>query len=304
DRHLVCRHSQADLHTTTDILAHPDLAAKCTVPFEPGDQASGKKAKVECRTSDLSLAEFKRLQGKMDAANPFASTPEEYMGGTANWRTDLYATRGTLMTHAESIELFKELGVKFTPELKSAKVEMPYEGEFSQQDYAQKLIEEYKTAGVAPNDVFPQSFSLDDVLYWIEQEPEFGKQAVYLDGRTYRPSFRSSLEDMKELAEQGVRILAPPIYALLDLDGGEIVPSTYARQARQAGIDLITWTLERSEPLTGGGGWYYKTVKEVINNDGDMMQVLDVLAQQVGVIGVFSDWPATTTYYANCMNLR
>ena len=303
DRHLVCRHSQADLHTTTDILAHPDLAAKCTVPFEPGDQASGKKAKVECRTSDLSLAEFKRLQGKMDAANPFASTPEEYMGGTANWRTDLYATRGTLMTHAESIELFKELGVKFTPELKSAKEGMPYKGEFSQQDYAQKLIEEYKAAGVAPNDVFPQSFSMDDVLYWIEKEPEFGKQAVYLDGRTYRPSFRSSLEDMQELAEQGVRILAPPIYALLDLDGGEIVPSTYARQARQAGIDLITWTLERSGPLTGGGGWYYQTVKEVINNDGDMMQVLDVLAQQVGVIGVFSDWPATTTYYANCMNL-
>ncbi|MEC7221293.1 MAG: glycerophosphodiester phosphodiesterase, partial [SAR324 cluster bacterium] len=52
------------------------------------------------------------------------------------------------------------------------------------------------------------------------------------------------------------------------------------------------------------GGWYYQTVKEVINNYGDMMQVLDVLAQQVGVIGVFSDWPATTTYYANCMNLR
>ena len=44
DRHLVCRHSQADLHTTTDILAHPNLVAKCTVPFEPGDQASGKKA--------------------------------------------------------------------------------------------------------------------------------------------------------------------------------------------------------------------------------------------------------------------
>ena len=303
DRHLVCRHSQADLHTTTDILAHPDLAAKCTVPFEPGDQASGKKAKVECRTSDLSLAEFKRLQGKMDAANPFASTPEEYMGRNANWWTDLYATRGTLMTHAESIALFKELGVKFTPELKSAKVEMPFEGEFSQQDYAQKLIEEYKAAGVAPSDVFPQSFSLDDVRYWIEQEPEFGKQAVYLDGRTYRPSFRSSLEDMQELAEQGVRILAPPIYALLDVGDGEIVPSAYARQARQAGIDLITWTLERSGPLIGGGGWYYQTVKEGINNDGDMMQVLDVLAQQVGVIGVFSDWPATTTYYANCMNL-
>ena len=29
--------------------------------------------------------------------------------------------------------------------------------------------------------------------------------------------------------------------------------------------------------------------------------VLDVLAQDVGVEGVFSDWPATVTYYANCM---
>jgi glycerophosphoryl diester phosphodiesterase len=90
---------------------------------------------------------------------------------------------------------------------------------------------------------------------------------------------------------------------LLDLDGEEIVPSAYARQARQAGIDLITWTMERSGPLNGGGGWYYQTVKEAINNDGDVMKVLDVLAQQVGVIGVFSDWPATTTYYANCMDL-
>jgi glycerophosphoryl diester phosphodiesterase len=27
------------------------------------------------------------------------------------------------------------------------------------------------------------------------------------------------------------------------------------------------------------------------------------LAKEVGVRGVFSDWPATTTYYANCMGL-
>ena len=42
---------------------------------------------------------------------------------------------------------------------------------------------------------------------------------------------------------------------------------------------------------------------DVIDNDGDTFTVLDVLAKQVGVIGVFSDWPATTTFYANCMNL-
>jgi glycerophosphoryl diester phosphodiesterase len=27
----------------------------------------------------------------------------------------------------------------------------------------------------------------------------------------------------------------------------------------------------------------------------------DVLAQDVGIIGLFSDWPATTTFYANCL---
>ena len=35
DRQLVCRHSQCDLHTTTNILAMPELAAKCTQPFTP-----------------------------------------------------------------------------------------------------------------------------------------------------------------------------------------------------------------------------------------------------------------------------
>ena len=32
-------------------------------------------------------------------------------------------------------------------------------------------------------------------------------------------------------------------------------------------------------------------------------RALDALAQDVGVAGVFSDWPATVTFYANCMGL-
>jgi glycerophosphoryl diester phosphodiesterase len=31
--------------------------------------------------------------------------------------------------------------------------------------------------------------------------------------------------------------------------------------------------------------------------------LLDVLATQVGIRGIFSDWPATVTYYANCKGL-
>ena len=31
---------------------------------------------------------------------------------------------------------------------------------------------------------------------------------------------------------------------------------------------------------------------------------LDVLAQQVGIRGMFSDWPATTTFYASCTGMK
>ncbi len=305
DKELVCRHAQNDLQTTTNILA-TDLAEKCTAGFTP---ASGDtKASAECRTSDLTLAEYQSLTGKMDAADTSATDVAGYMDGTANWRTDLYSVQGgTLMTHAQSIALFKELGAKFTPELKAPSVEMPFDG-FSQQDYAQKMIDEYKAAGVPAADVWAQSFNLDDVLYWIENEPEFGKQAVFLDGRYDSESFDPMNADswdpsMEELAEMGVRYIAPPMWVLVTTDGEEIVPSPYAEAAKAAGLNIITWTLERSGPLGGGGGWYFQSVTDTIDNDADYFTMLDALAVKVGVKGVFSDWPATTTYYANCMGL-
>ncbi|MFS1955661.1 glycerophosphodiester phosphodiesterase family protein [Vibrio cyclitrophicus] len=303
DKALVCRHSQSDLHTTTDVLAHPDLANKCSVPFTPANPATGEDAQVECRTSDFTLAEFKTLKGKMDGANPKATTVEEYMNGTPGWRTDLYSQSGTLMTHAESAALFKKHGVKVTPELKSAAVDMPF-NDFSQEMYAQKLVDELKEAGFEPSETYLQSFNLDDVKYWIKEAPKFGKQAVYLDDRVYeKADFVASVENMKELRDAGVNIIAPPLFALVDLDeNNELVASNYAKLAKGADLDIIAWTLERSGPLAQGGGWYYKSVKDGINNDGDMMKMLDVLAQDVGVMGVFSDWPATVTYYANCMD--
>ena len=32
--------------------------------------------------------------------------------------------------------------------------------------------------------------------------------------------------------------------------------------------------------------------------------LLDVLARDVGIRGIFTDWAATVTYYANCMGLK
>jgi glycerophosphoryl diester phosphodiesterase len=149
----------------------------------------------------------------MDAFNPRATTVAEFMGGTPNFRTDLYAYNGTLLSHAESIALFKELGVKMTPELKSPSVPMPFEGAYTQEQYAQQMIDEYKAAGVSPLDVWAQSFDLKDVLYWIKNEPAFGKQAVYLDDAEV-PADLPSGADLLAYRAQGVNLVAPPIWRL------------------------------------------------------------------------------------------
>ncbi|RPH44387.1 MAG: glycerophosphodiester phosphodiesterase, partial [Burkholderiales bacterium] len=54
----------------------------------------------------------------------------------------------------------------------------------------------------------------------------------------------------------------------------------------------------------GRNGFFFQTFDPAIRTEGDVFEVIDVLAREVGVIGIFSDWPATTTFYANCMGLR
>ena len=107
------------------------------------------------------------------------------------------------------------------------------------------------------------------------------------------------------MKQAGINIWAPPTFALLALDGGNrIVASDAARHAQAAGLDLIAWTLERSGVLADGkNGFYYQTIDRAISRDGDLMTVIDVLARDAKVRGVFSDWPAAVTYYASCMGL-
>jgi glycerophosphoryl diester phosphodiesterase len=140
-----------------------------------------------------------------------------------------------------------------------------------------------------------------------------GKQAVYLDDAN-TPSQLPTLAELQSLAAQGVRIVAPPMWALLAVDGnGQIVPSQYARDAKTAQLDIITWTLERSGRIveevlptkgTQSPEFYHQTTLDALHNDGDILVTLDVLARQVGILGIFSDWSATVTYYANCMGLK
>ncbi|KAH0562578.1 hypothetical protein GP486_002735 [Trichoglossum hirsutum] len=307
DRQLVCRHSQCDLHATTNILTIPELNVKCTKPFTPA--AGMKPADANCCTSDITLSDFKKLCGKMDGFNASATTAADFQNGTPNWRTDLYATCGKVMTHKEYIALVDSLGLQFTPELKTPVVKMPYEGTYTQEIYAQQMINEYKSAGINPQRVWAQSFLLDDILYWVKAEPAFAKQAILLDERGDTPDgYKEAVASLPDLAKKGVKIVGPPIPQILTLDAqNHIVPSTYATAARANGLGIIAWTLERSGPLAQVAPtkeYYYASIASVIKKDGDMYTVLDVMAQQVKILGIFSDWAATVTYYANCFGLK
>jgi glycerophosphoryl diester phosphodiesterase len=157
---------------------------------------------------------------------------------------------------------------------------------------------------VPPARVFAQSFDKNDVLYWVKNEPAFGKQAVFLDGAN-KAADLPSLAQLQSYKKDGIQIFAPPIFALLDTQDGKLVASNYAKNAKQAGLGIIAWSLERSGVLANGNpGWYYQNVSAAIKREGDTMHVLDVLAKDVGILGIFSDWPATVTYYANCMGLK
>lgn len=323
DGELVCRHAQNDLHTTTNILTS-QYADRCIQPFAPATlDANGnvtKAASAECRTSELTLDEFKSLRGKMDAFNRAALTALQFQSGTASWRTDLYTGRGTLLTFAESIVLNKKLGVKHTPELKAGDATSIAAVFGSQERYAQALIDELQANGVRPRDAFPQSFNPNDVLYWV-RNTRYGHQAVFLvDYNTTTDNiilFDTTGKQLltrdeqnaffKQLRSAGVKIVAPSFNALLTVQGDRIVPTVLAKDLRSLGFDLISWSFERVDLRRGaaGVGSYYDFDPNgvAIKKDSDMYKALDVLAKDVKLIGLFSDWPATVSYYASCMGL-
>lgn len=307
DLELVCRHSQCDLHTTTNVVAVPELNAKCTQPFSPASSDGRRPASANCCTSDFTLAEFKSLCSKMDSFNASAATREDYLGGVLPWRTDLYNTCGTVMSLKEHIAMTRALGLQFTPELKTPQVPMPFRGgNYTQQRYAQQFIDTFKEAGIPPSRVYVQSFLYDDILYWLRHEPAFARQAMFLDSAADLFGMDAAVANLTRYKRDGVRYVAPPLPYLVTARDGKIVPSEYAERAKELGLKILTWSLERSGPIAEVhelGDYFYGSIQDVVKRDGDIYTLVDVLARQVGVAGMFSDWTATVTYYANCFGL-
>ena len=291
DKELVCRHSECDLHRTTNML-QTELSSQCEAPFEswrPGQSASAK-----CCTSDLTLKQFKSLCARSDYVDDRATTVDDYLRNKRPLEGKESIQCGTLQTHRESVRLISSHDRKHIPELKRMDPQTLRSLNLTVEQYAVLLLKEYQALGVSPDRIFPQSFSWEVIEFWITHYPEYAKNVVFLDGRGRIPGFRSTQANMNSMYEKGLRIIAPPIPMLVEVnDQGDLQRTRYADHALDAGLEVITWTFETRLSEVSG---FSKT-------ESDRIRVLDALKEEVNVSGVFSDWPETVTRYANCMNL-
>ena len=315
DKGLVCRHSLCDLATTTNILLNATLAAKCSVPFTPATKNSS--ATAVCCTTDITMSDYLTLCSKMDGSNKSALTVEDYQRGAPTWRTELYDTCATVQTLESYIDLVDSLpGYRnFTPELKSGADDpvtaqyAKFPAGYTQEDYARQFAQTFVNKGIDPSRVWMQSFNPPDIYFWLKEFPQFGKQAVYLDESGDTPeNYTAAVALLPSIKAKGVNIIAPPFNYLIQAGPGNksIVPAPYAIAAKAAGLDIITWTFERSGPLAGvlaDDDYYYTSIAGAVHTDGQEYEILDILAKEVGIKGIFTDWAATVVYYANCMGL-
>lgn len=200
----------------------------------------------------------------------------------------------------------------FTPELKTppSAVPMPFNGTFTQAHYAQSLIDAFRAKNIAFERIWPQSFLFDDITYWIDAEPAFGAQALFLQEYDTPADLEAGMRNLSTVRAAGVNIVSPSLPMLLSVGGfnnSSIVESEYSKAIKAHGMDIVAWTFERSGPLTTvkqRGEYYYASIADVVSSDGQLYEVLDVLVREVGIKGLFSDWAGTVTYFASCFGLE
>lgn len=281
----------------------PHLAAKCTQPFRPADKR--RYATAKCCTTDFTLDEIQtQMCGRMSSSNRRAKTVAQYISHTPAYRTDLYSHDcPRIQSHGDFMHVVDANGGSFVPEFKMLDYDFTKRKDgYTRQMYIEQIVAEYNDTD--PSRVYPQGFVWED-LYYVTNNTRFGANAFALDKNlsTISYSKRQLRRYFQPLVDHGVGAIAPTLSMLLMNKHGNIVPSPYAEVARELGLGIIAWTFERSESLAMGGGWYYSKLSEVLRTDSDMIKVLDVLYEDVGVKAIFTDWPSVITFYANCKGI-
>lgn len=186
---------------------------------------------------------------------------------------------------------------------------MPFNG-YTQEQYAQDMVDAFRNKSIDYSRIWPQSFTYADILFWLSYDHDFGKQAIYLVEYDTPADLAAGTANLTIAKAAGVNIIGPALPMLVAAGGPQntsIVPSAYAHAVKAAGLDIIAWTYERSGPLAtvkSREEYYFGSIANITYYDGQYYELLDVLVNQVGIKGLFSDWAATVTYFANCFGLK
>ena len=135
-------------------------------------------------------------------------------------------------------------------------------------------------------------------LYWIQHEPQFGKQAVYL-GRSLRNHHAAAPSERPEHLETqhaGTGRAGHQDHRAADVgavDGGErqdcpfsLCQGGQGRWARHHHLDVERSGRIVEEVLTKGTSspsFYYQSTLDALDNDGDILVTLDALAK-IGIL--------------------
>ena len=177
-----------------------------------------------------------------------------------------------------------------------------FTAEYTREMFLAQVLEDY--TGIDPNRVFFQGFKWKD-LYHVANTP-FSVNTFALDKNWRSLAFsKHRLQTyFQPLVDNGVTAIAPSISMLLEVDKeNNLVPTLYAKVAKELGLDIVAWTMERSDALSKGGGWYFSTLSRALKTDSDVIKVLDVLYEDVGIVAIWTDWPSVLTFYANCKGI-
>eukprot|EP00951_Prasinocladus_malaysianus_P004187 scaffold29587_cov43-Prasinocladus_malaysianus.AAC.1 len=156
-----------------------------------------------------------------------------------------------------------------------------------------------------------QTFDREVAKYWKSLPGALPVCYLYESADACEPSNCGASEVVTELLSMGVEAVGSPLWDLVQSDGHQMKPTERAMMLKGAQVALTPWTLERSgcpgmspgvPDYAGPCGWYYQGLQGVSAFEyADILLMMYSLFHEVSVNGAFSDFPATTTVFANCV---
>jgi secreted PhoX family phosphatase len=208
------------------------------------------------------------------------------------------------MRHSEYIQLVQDFRVAangYKPKFVSTIVQRGVAQTGGGVNVNAQVVNEYNAqTTIADTHVFVKTWSADSATFAAFNNVRLWDDETGCDGSLKAcPTTVTELKNMQEGA-----YVSLPQQQLIAVMHNKYVPSELALLAKKQKLRVVAVGFERPESLpmrSNRGGAFYETSRTITDNDGDAYEMLHVLASQVGIEHISTSWPATVTFYANCM---